>query len=115
MEEGGQTAETLRSSSGDLDRLGPRQAGSQVGGNLESIRAALLIGFIFRFVLKRVKRERKPVRRTDSKLWRKQQTGENSDTKYVICHKRKEFFFQFQSYFQASSHFETRKDQKEPR
>ena len=59
-----------------------------MGGNLESIRAALLIGFIFRFVLKRVKRERKPVRRTDSKLWRKQQTGENSDTKYVICHKR---------------------------
>ena len=86
-----------------------------MGGKLESIRAALLIGFIFRFVLKRVKRERKPVRRTDSKLWRKQQTGENSDTKYVICHKRKEFFFQFQSYFQASSHFETRKDQKEPR
>jgi len=36
---------------------------------------------LFRFVLKRVKRERKPVSRTDSKLWRKQQSGENNDTK----------------------------------
>ena len=32
LEEGGQTAETLRSSSGHLDSMGPRQTGCQVGG-----------------------------------------------------------------------------------
>jgi len=35
-----------------------------------------------RFVLKRIKKERKPVGRTDSKLWRKQQSGANSDTRH---------------------------------
>ena len=32
--------------------------------------------------MKRKKVERKPVARTNSKLWRKQQSGENSDTRY---------------------------------
>ena len=36
----------------------------------------------FRFVMKRKKVERKSVARTNSKLWRKQQSGENSDTRY---------------------------------
>ena len=62
------------------------RTGVQSGGNsqdkLLSTEFSFTRGVLYcRFALKRVRKERKPVKRTDSKLWRKQQSGENSDTK----------------------------------
>ena len=65
------------------------RTGEQSGGNTQSGQAPFYSpefsftgGILYcRFALKRVRKERKPVKRTDSKLWRKQQSGENSDTK----------------------------------
>ena len=58
------------------------QSGGNTQDNLLSTEFSFTGGVLYcRFALKRVRKERKPVKRTDSKLWRKQQSGENSDTK----------------------------------
>ena len=47
----------------------------------EILRTVFNISIFYRFVLKRIKKERKPAARTNSKLWRKQKSGANSDTR----------------------------------
>ena len=78
MEEGRKAASSLCQSFQNLERMGPEQIYCQV----LKIKIELNLNSEFhRFVLKRIKKDRKPVARTDSKLWRKQQSGANSDTR----------------------------------